>query len=695
MSLLQPIREAPELAFDREETLRLALLRHQLGDRAEAERLYLMVLEADPREPTVLYLYGMFNAEAGQLEAAERLLSRVVEVRPDNAEGHVALANLNYARGRRDQAISGFRTALTIQPGHPVALSSLAAVLQDKGVVDECDFDGAIDVCRASIALVADPAPVHALLGKLLFAAGRVEEAAEAYRASLALTPSPAAWAGLAMALLGAGDGEAALQAADDALAVDPGFEDGWFARGNALMAIHQPQAAVSAFERCEAIDCERARTQLALGKAYDELDRVNEARDHLARAVALDPASKGSHANLGSVLYRLGDLEAAARHCRLALELDPNVAVVHQNLAGILADLGEVEQARIHRDQAYGLCNLIVDRALRPRASVLVLTTSDSGNIPHKYLLPSGSYTRIDWFIEYARDDQAAELPPHDVVFNIIGDPDYAEATDAPVAEFLESCQWPVLNDPQRVARTRRDRLPALLDDIEGLALPRVVRLDAWDLAVRGLPASLAGAGLSAPALIRPIGSHGGKGLALVRSPQELERFDVGRAAGAYATEYVDFKSTSDGLYRKYRVIFVDRTPYPYHLAICNDWLVHYDTSQMPGDVLRQAEELRFLEDPHAALGDAAMTAVAAVGERLDLDYAGIDFSVLPDGRVLVFEANATMLVHPEAEGEFAYKNPYVERITSAFQAMVDRHGREANAARQWLAETATHTPD
>jgi hypothetical protein len=37
------------------------------------------------------------------------------------------------------------------------------------------------------------------------------------------------------------------------------------------------------------------------------------------------------------------------------------------------------------------------------------------------------------------------------------------------------------------------------------------------------------------------------------------------------------------------------------------------------------------------------------------------------------VFEANATMLVHPEAEASpFAAKNPYVSRVIEAFQAMV-----------------------
>ena len=42
----------------------------------------------------------------------------------------------------------------------------------------------------------------------------------------------------------------------------------------------------------------------------------------------------------------------------------------------------------------------------------------------------------------------------------------------------------------------------------------------------------------------------------------------------------------------------------------------------------------------------------------------------MLPDGRALLFEANATMLAHPEApEGPLAHKNAPVARIVEAFQ--------------------------
>jgi glutathione synthase/RimK-type ligase-like ATP-grasp enzyme len=81
-------------------------------------------------------------------------------------------------------------------------------------------------------------------------------------------------------------------------------------------------------------------------------------------------------------------------------------------------------------------------------------------------------------------------------------------------------------------------------------------------------------------------------------------------------------------------------------------------------------AQELAYLADPRAAFGERAFAVLAAIARRMDLDYCGIDFSLLPDGRVLLFEANATMLVHPEAEdGVTARKNPYVARIFTAFE--------------------------
>ena len=71
--------------------------------------------------------------------------------------------------------------------------------------------------------------------------------------------------------------------------------------------------------------------------------------------------------------------------------------------------------------------------------------------------------------------------------------------------------------------------------------------------------------------------------------------------------------------------------------------------------------------------LGPRAMEALAHIQTTLGLDYAGIDFGLSPAGDVLLFEANATMVVNPpEPDERWAYRRPAVERIFAAVRRML-----------------------
>ena len=119
--------------------------------------------------------------------------------------------------------------------------------------------------------------------------------------------------------------------------------------------------------------------------------------------------------------------------------------------------------------------------------------------------------------------------------------------------------------------------------------------------------------------------------------------------------------------------MVFVNRQAFPYHLAISRHWIVHYQSADMLSEAWKRQEELAYLQNPRAVLGDRAMDAIEHIGRALDLDYCGVDFSVLPDGRVLVFEANATMLVHgEEPDSLLQHKNEFVLRIFDAFNRHV-----------------------
>ncbi len=71
--------------------------------------------------------------------------------------------------------------------------------------------------------------------------------------------------------------------------------------------------------------------------------------------------------------------------------------------------------------------------------------------------------------------------------------------------------------------------------------------------------------------------------------------------------------------------------------------------------------------------LGAKAMAALERILVELGLDYGGIDFGLNQQGEVLLFEANATMIVQQPDEGEhWDYRRPAVERIHAAVRQML-----------------------
>lgn len=415
------------------------------------------------------------------------------------------------------------------------------------------------------------------------------------------------------------------------------------------------------------------AELQNALAAAYIVAGDPQKADRARATAQALTDRNAPFLYNVATLHLHDGQLAQAEHWYRVTLAVDPELAVAHQNLASVLLKRGKADEANEHLKRAYSRQAVFIEPGADGAPRVLMLCAGSIGNIPIKHLMPDGRYTQIRYFVEYVREAELASVPEHDIVFNIIGDPDVTAGEHTHVDTLLSRTRRRVLNLPAHVARTRRDRLPALLAGIEGIVVPATRRIEPARTHL-SLADAIDREGLTYPLIVRPAASHGGHGVLLATARAELETHALAAAPVVYATAYHDYQS-ADGLFRKYRVIFVDREPYPYHLAISPHWLVHYFSAEMLQEPGKLDEERRFLEDPQAALGPRAIGALREIGQRLDLDYAGIDFSLLPNGDLLVFEANATMLVHPEAAtGPLAHKNPYVQAILDAFTSIVDR---------------------
>jgi glutathione synthase/RimK-type ligase-like ATP-grasp enzyme len=180
----------------------------------------------------------------------------------------------------------------------------------------------------------------------------------------------------------------------------------------------------------------------------------------------------------------------------------------------------------------------------------------------------------------------------------------------------------------------------------------------------------------LKFPIIVRPRGSHAGVGLAKLDDPSALARYLAERPEQEFfVSRFVDY-ANEDGLFRKYRVVFVGGRPYACHMAIAARWDIWYLNAGMSDNAAKRLEEETFMRTFDIGFARRHATALAGMAERIGLDYFTIDCAENKDGDLLIFEADNTAVVHNMDSPEvFPYKPPQMRRIFEAFAAML--HGR------------------
>jgi tetratricopeptide (TPR) repeat protein len=421
---------------------------------------------------------------------------------------------------------------------------------------------------------------------------------------------------------------------------------------------------SLAMFENVLAAAPDHVETLVAYGVLLARRGRRIDARAAFERAVAADGEHNGAAANLAN-LVALDEPERAATLYRAILARDGSFAPAHRGLCSLNAARGDFGAAAEHRAAAYAAGPF----GRRPYTgesmpiSVVALVSTDGGNIPLDALLDERVFLVHELYVEAY---QGEALPPYELMVNAIADADRGSEALVCASAITQQAKGDVVNAPHAVAATGRvanaERL-AQLDDIVAPAA-RAFSRDAQP-------------GVAFPLIVRAPGLHMGRGMMRADGPPALAaalralppRDDL------IAIAYVDTRSP-DGAWRKYRVMAIDGVLYPLHLAIAHRWDVHYFSSAMFDRADYRLEEERFLAHPQLTLGPRAWNALGRVRDELGLDYAGIDFALDADGRVVIFEANAAMTpLRPDDDPRFAYRRAASDAVSTALEQMFRRH--------------------
>lgn len=489
---------------------------------------------------------------------------------------------------------------------------------------------------RISIEAIAD---LHSRLGNACMVRGDLDRAAANYRSALQLVPHlTSCWCNLGNVCVKTGKPQQAIALYLHALRLNPGH---WPSRSNlveAVMATRQYLVAKALLAEMVAERPQDGQLRHQLGKVHHELNEPESAIEYFQQAVALHPRDADSIYWIGGIRQRMGDIAAAQAAYADAARIQP---LIRRPAATFPAEF-----------------------------RVLALFAPFGGNTPTEYLFKDAVYDTATLAIfaagEYDVEPLSREI---EVVVNLISDADQSESVLPLAADLAGRLGKPIINDPGWIRRTTRDAVAELLQGIPGCRVPKVLRQKAGvALAEATLQAAFPAA---STVLARPVGTHGGDDFEKLEGHAGLAAFFSQRPdIDHYLIEYIDYRSV-DGHFRKYRFIFVDGQMLPYHLAISRDWKVHHDNTDMVDHAWMQSEEQAFLNDPAAVFNAGHYQALREIERRVGLEYFGIDCGLDRSGNMVVFEANASMLVH-EQNQQFPYKAPFVLRIKSAFDAML-----------------------
>jgi tetratricopeptide (TPR) repeat protein len=233
-----------------------------------------------------------------------------------------------------------YREILAARPRHFDALQLLGALSLQAGHIEE----GA-ELLKKALTVNGMQAPIHSNLAFALNALDQHEAALAAANRALAIKPGfPDALNNRGMALAALGRPLDALASFEKAITAQPDFPEAWNNRSCALRDLGQPVDAIASCDRALALRPDYAEAWSNRGNALSDMNRPAEAQASYERALAASGKLTDAWNNLGLAFVDQNRHDDALTCYERALALAPDAAETHWNRALCLLQMGRFE---------------------------------------------------------------------------------------------------------------------------------------------------------------------------------------------------------------------------------------------------------------------------------------------------------------------------------------------------------------
>lgn len=409
--------------------------------------------------------------------------------------------------------------------------------------------------------------------------------------------------------------------------------------------------------------DQDRAITYCRRAAALTGKGEFDEAAATYLRVLELEPDNTTAHIFLSAIRFYCGETELAESMLREGVRRKPF----------IIKQCRKEPTARILRVRGVEKSRYTLGRDGKGQYKIKL----SGGNFSDTHLTDMDRYETVNFLVRDNNILSCPDIPEFNIIINSIADPDVELKSLATMAEFLRRRgSVPLINHPDRVAETSRDKNYLRLGGIDGIIFPKTVRLTVSGMDGRALINAVAENGFTYPFLVREPGSQTGRTFSIITAPHHLTAYAEERQAEElYFIRYVESLFLGS-FFRKMRFFCVDGQLYPVVCHIDVKWNVHGENRAkiMKQNEWMMEDEKSFLADSRNYIGHDQYECLKGLYKLVGLDYFGIDFDITDDGRILIFELNPAMRHHFGHARKFPYLTPHLQAVTDAFNRMIDR---------------------
>jgi glutathione synthase/RimK-type ligase-like ATP-grasp enzyme len=422
-------------------------------------------------------------------------------------------------------------------------------------------------------------------------------------------------------------------------------------------------EEALPAYDRALKGNPSYARAWFDKAKSLLELKRYDEALLACDESLKLNPGHHKILYTKSLVLKQLGRADEAKRIYLKSIEMRVATSPIFITIrhATQKADVLIINE------------NPVIDDSFKSFEALLFCCPNFPGQLA-EHLHEDFHFTYV--FRSDATNPSARkQIPQPDFVINndANGEVVLSEGNLFGLTELVDSFGVPVVNHPSKVVQTTRDVSAKLLEGLPGVVVPKTTRFYSFGKKNEELVAEIEDQ-YDYPLITRSLAAQRGIGMNKVDTRDALFVLLASDFPKEFfVTQFVDSRG-GNKFFRKIRAaivkdeIVIARVDYNTH------WNIHGRKSakRVPFYLEHSyllEEEKNICHDPEACLGRSAMQSLRAVRDRIPLDIFGMDFDVDADGRVVFFEANATMNLFSTAQKQVPNPKVVEDRLKVAFR--------------------------